>query len=336
MSETDLEIVVVLAVAIAALLVALLSFFVTLRASQSTLERLRDEPGLRPGEADARQSYLFDALRHLHAEYEPLRFRLEEACESAIDVIRQLGGRPEPAQGNGHYDTWGTLPHGHYLRIARVYRLLLPAACFHLMQARLARLDPAACRPIHLQYLLARSTCALLARDREVADFFGLVYQPYMYNWRELRETDPQKYRRQGLSRSTLENALRPLIVVEEDGPVQLLPFSRFEVLAKEAIEEGFSTSSMGPALDLFDGFEPEARPVLWRILLVQFVGYRLFMVAARTGVDSEQWLSRQIELLKPELLKLCGSPDLAARVLKFARKHIFDVVVAAYRIPSL
>ena len=155
MSESDLKILGAIAAAIAAVIVAVLSAalgFLFTRANQRDLEQLKARLTDDKGESDARRAYTYEALKRLYAQYEPIRFHLVEAVEAAQRTIQDLAEMANAKTSERE----GMHPQGNYLRAARVYHLLAPAAYFKIMQSRLTLVDLGASKPSYLQYLLAK------------------------------------------------------------------------------------------------------------------------------------------------------------------------------------
>jgi hypothetical protein len=329
MSEADLKVLGAFAAAAAAIVVALISF-VNTRSNQRDVERLRAELADRKGEADARRTYTYEALKRLYSQYEPIRFHLVEACESAQDMIVQLA---ELASARAANDV-GTFPRGNYLRVARVYHLLLPAVYLKVMQSRLTLVDLEASRPTFLQYLLAKQACSILTRDREIAGFFGLTYTPYVTGWRELRAENPQRYRRQGFAPGRLENALNAFLTTEQDGRPRVLSFGEFEALLASTEHLDYNTP-LGAAIDIFDEFEPDTHPVLWRILFSQGVMYRLLIRAVRSNVEDTDDLGEFATRVAPQLLGLGVSNELGHEVLRYVTSEVLSRIDASYKTPN-
>lgn len=314
MSENDLKILGAIATAIAAVIVALLSAalgFVSIRTNQRDLEQLKARLSDDKGESDARRAYTYEALKRLYAQYEPIRFHLVESVDAALRTIQDLA---EIANAKAS-DCEGMHPQGNYLRTARVYHLLAPAAYFKIMKSRLTLVDLGASKPSYLQYLLAREACGVLTCDRETAGRFGLTYTPYVQGWRELRQENPGRYRRQGFAFGRFDNAVCALITKSEDGTQSVLSFGDFESLAKNVGSTDYS-SPLGAALDLFDDFNPDARPVLWRALLLQSCLYQLLLYAARSGTSSLNDVVAHLPSVATRLQQLGVSSELANKTI--------------------
>ncbi len=329
MSGDDLKILGAVAAAAASIVVALMSF-VSTRSNQRDVERLKAELADRKGDADARRTYTYEALKRLYSQYEPTRFHLVEACESAQEMIVQLAELAAPRD----QEDAGTLPRGNYLRVARVYHLLLPAVYFKVVQSRLTLVDLEASRPNFLQYLLAKHACSLLTRDREIASSFGLTYTPYVTGWRELRAENPQRYRRQGFALGRLENALDAFLRTQQDGQPRVLSFGEFEALLASTEHLDYNTP-LGAATDLFDDFDPGTRPVLWRTLLCQLVMYSLLIHAVRSSVEDTNNLREFANRLAPQLSELAASNQLAQEVLRYVTRDVLSRIDASYKTPN-
>ena len=316
MSDENLKILGAIAAATAAIVVAVLSAgigFISNRSNQRDIERLKAQLLEDKGESDAKRAYAYEALKRLYAQYEPIRFHLVESVEAAIKAIQDLAdiAKTQTSESEGSY------PQGKYLRAARVYHLLAPAAYFKIMQSRLTLVDLAASKPSYLQYLLAKHACLVLTCDREAANYFSLPYTPYVQGWRELRQQNPERFRRQGFAFGRFDNAVCAIIRHSEDGTQRVLTFGDFEEVAN-AVERTDYNSPLGAALDLFDDFSPNMRPVLWRCLLVQFSMYQLFVHAARTGIGRVEDVVEYLPVVRKRIEQLGISSEVSNQIVQY------------------
>lgn len=246
--------------------------------NQREVEILKDRLTEGQADRDARRDYEYHALRRLYDEYEPLRFQLFQAAESAKHHIEELAEQERTRQEGRE----GTLPGGKYLELSTIYHLLLPAAVYRIICRNLTLVDLRLDTQIEIQYLLAKKAFLTLTDDARIAKAAGLDYTPYLEGWREKRIGNPQKYRRQGLPLGRLDNTVaaltQPLSPTSEHERV--ISFGEFEELLG-AVQVDDVRSPLGAARDLFRDFHPERRPVLWRILLVQYFLYKSIMQLA-------------------------------------------------------
>lgn len=247
------------------------------------MERLKAQLSRETEDRAARRDYEYEALKRLYAEFEPVRFQLIEASEGAISFTENLARRAR------HEAVSGSLPAGTYQRLAIIYNLLLPAACFRILRRRLTLIDLELSPSIHLQYLLAKEAYLSFSLDAEIAGTAGLVYTPYVQDWRTKRQEDPHRYRRQGFAPGRLDNALDQLIGPHGDRE-RLLSFGEFEEKMRlltekagaETAETEYYRSALGAAADLFGDFQIDTRPILWRIVVLQYLLYRLLVTVSR------------------------------------------------------
>lgn len=94
-----------------------------------------------------------------------------------------------------------------------------------------------------------------------------LNYDPNCVDWKKKRELSPPVYWRQGLPIGRLDSALESMIV-EDASTQRLMSFGEFESAYYDSSTS--LSASFGSVTDLFVGFHPKSRPVLWRILLAQ------------------------------------------------------------------
>lgn len=329
MNDSDLKIIVALAAAIASVLVSLISF-VSMRSNQRDIEKLKAKLADSKSEADAKRDYTYEALKRLYSQYEPIRFHLVEACESSQELIAQLA----KIASTDEVGDIGRFPRGNYLRISRVYHLLLPAVYFKIVQTRLTLIDLEASRSTFLQYLLAKQIYVLFTRDSEIADFFSLVYTPYVQGWRELRSQNPQRYRRQGFTTGRLENTLSIFLKSSSDELPNILSFGEFETLISSTDQPNYN-SPLGAAMDLFDEFDPITRPVLWRMLLAQSILHALFIRSVRSNVENTDDLRKFADQLTPQLSMLTESSELACKIIQFVKSTLLSHIDHSFKTPS-
>ncbi len=323
------QITVALIAALSALLVALYQVAQGYR-NQRALEELKSGLAGRQADQAARREYKYKALQRLYEEYEPLRFQLLEAIESAKSQIEEIGEQEVIRQKGIE----GILPGGKYLLLATIYHLLLPGAVFRIARRRLTLVDLRLDGQIELQYALAKRAFLLFADDSRVAQLSGLDYTPYVEGWREKRIENPSKYRRQGLPLGRLENAIEsliePLTLAAEHE--RIISFGEFEEKFG-AIKDGDVRGPLGAARDLFQDCEPTNRPVLWRILLSQYLIYKALLLLASKGCISPDWFAApedSLTVAEAESLRWQRDSDLVTAewgATRYIREVVFPAV---------
>jgi hypothetical protein len=220
-------------------------------------------------ESDARRSYEYEARKRLYSVYEPLRVRMLDCTDSAVRQIAEIVQAPGP--GRPGYSS------AEYRLNATIYYLLAPLVVARMIERRLTLIDLGLDERIHTECVLAQAICRSLADEFRAAELDPLLaYTPYVQGWREKRQECPQRFRRQGLPIGRLNTALDMLHVSRPGGEETLTTFGEFEPLLRE-LDPGDVRTGPGAARDLFDGFDPVTRPVLWRILVIQVLLYWCF-----------------------------------------------------------
>ena len=255
---------------IVALILAIWNFF-TGRKSQIDLEILKSNLVQKNSEEAARREYEFEARKRLYHEYEPIKFQLLESCENASYLINGLCQR-FVVKNN---EVIGILPEGNYLNLAIMYHLMMPVVYFKIIKMKITNIDLQLDYRIHLQYLLNKAIYISFYSDSEICKLANIDYTPYVHNWKELREINPCRYRRQGFAVGRLDNAVEEFKIVAN--PDQLISFGDFERKIKDISILDFS-SSLGTVKDLFNEFSPFTRPILWRIIIIQYVLHDLII----------------------------------------------------------
>ena len=260
----------------------------TLKKSQSEFESRLGTMGT---EFKARTDYEYKARMRLYEEYEPLLFQLVETSEAALFRISSMARSARI--GDLRRDGRGFLEGGYYL-ISTIYLLLSPLVIFAIIRRRLTLIDLTVNPRITTEYQYAKRLYFLLSQDFEFAkEEPWLEYEPFAEDWEDLRRRDPARYWRQGAPIGAIDNAAEALIV-DDGSNLRRMTLGEFQRTLDD--RAGDMASNMGAFFDLFVGFHPATRPVLWRILVAKAHFYRWFVLAgqARVSVDpppvSEPW----------------------------------------------
>jgi hypothetical protein len=298
-------IVASVAIAVVSALVSIfVAIYTTRRAheNQRAVEQLRADLAEEKSTKDARREYEFHARQRVYAEYEPLRFQLLEVVETAKCQIETMS-----EQALDHkLERLGSTPTGNYWLLGTIYHLLHPAAVFRMAQRRLTLVDLRIEPTIHVEYTLAKKGYLALSHDARIADIAALTYTPYVDGWKEKREANPAHFRRQGLPLGRLDNAVDTLIIRQDGGDGRLATFGEFESQFGTAKPEDVS-GPVGAARDLFLGFNPTTRPVLWRLLLAQFVIYKALLASIQGRRPALHILEEPWHHVSPEEREVLG-----------------------------
>ena len=272
--------------AISALVSIFLAVYNSRRAqeAQGAVEILKNELAKERSRDNARVEYEYHARQRLYEQYEPVRFQLLEAVETAKCQIETMS-----EQSLDHdLQRLGSTPTGNYWLLGTIYHLLHPAAVFRIAQRRLTLVDLRIDKRINVEYTLAKRAYLILSHDTRMADIAALPYTPYVDGWRQKRKLDPSQFRRQGLPLGRLDNAIGTLLVKTGDAGERVATFGEFEAQFSNVSVQDVS-GPVGAARDLFSGFHPAMRPVLWRLLIAQFLIYKaLFASIQRNEVALE------------------------------------------------
>ena len=292
-TQPQAQVIAALIAGIVSMIVAIWSFITGLHnqkksaAIQSEVELLRGKIADENSESAARRAYEYEARKKLYHEYEPVKFRLLESCETAAYLIKEICTR-FITDGN---KTEGALPTGNYFNLAIMYHLLMPVVHFKISRKKLTNIDLQLNSKIHLQYLLNKQTYMSFYSDADIASIANIDYTPYVPNWKELREINPSKYRRQGFAVGRLDNAIDDLIDIKNLD--QAIGFGEFESKIKEVSNSDYA-GSLGALRDLFNDFSPSKRPILWRIIIIQYTLYNLILFSNEESNISIEMLKRK------------------------------------------
>lgn len=265
MTDIDVKFYAALIGAGASLVVAIITYIGS-RKTQKEVEVLKAELAERKSENDARRDYEYEARKRLYQECEPLLFQLSEVSENALYRIHSLARTAR--RGNlRSSDSWLDGP-GYYMMLT-IYNLLAPVAVFKLIQRRITFVDLSVEPQIKAQYNLAKVIYVSFTDDFDFARLEpAIIYDPNNPDWRELRNVDSIMHWRQGIPVGRLDVAAEGLILREASAPARLRSFGEFE--AEYFKEESLIRESFSIVTDLFLGFHPVTRPILWRMLITQ------------------------------------------------------------------
>jgi hypothetical protein len=234
--------------------------------SQRRITCLSSSLDERRAESDARRAYEYEARKRLYEVYEPLRVRMLDCTDNAIAEIDRLVGQAGPGRPG--------FSSAEYQLKAAVYYLLAPLVVARMIERRLTLVDLSLDKRIYTEFVLAQVICRSLADEFAAAHLHPtLPYTPYVEGWREKRQECPQRYRRQGLPLGRLNTALDSLHITRPGDIDTLTTFGEFEPNF-DKLDVTDLRSGPGAARDLFLEFDPAARPVLWRVLIVQALLY--------------------------------------------------------------
>jgi hypothetical protein len=242
------------------------------RKTQTELQKSQAAITEVQAEQQSRRDYQHEARKRLYHEFEPLIFELMESSENATDRIRGI------ARSARRGDLPGWFLSNEYYIASTMYYLIVPVAVYKLMRRRLTAVDLRLDSNIATLYRFTKQIAwcftddFALAKDKNLPQL-SLDYTPNDRSWEERRregETGEKKFWRQGIPYGRLDNAAECLIVreYEPDGDLRIVSFGEFE---SEWHKAGSNTQrTFAIVQDVFTGFHPRTRPVLWRILIAQ------------------------------------------------------------------
>lgn len=281
------EIAVAIIAAAASVVGALVTGFLTRRnnAALKKLEEAQDEN-------KARISYNYEARKRLYTVCEPLLFQAMEGAEEArarISGLAKAASRDQLcADGSGWLSS-----HEYYFK-STVYGLLAPITTFNILQRRLTTIDLGLDTDVRAKYEMLKLIFFSFTNDWRLAEWGDegtrLEYDrnkadPGEPDRERLLREQPERYAPQGLYRGMIYVVAEALISSagepggsESGAPVErCMTFGEFqrEWDRVEAGEQCPLTPVSADLVDLFSGFHPLRKPVLWRLLIGQYLLYR-------------------------------------------------------------
>ena len=271
---SDPTLTVGVAVALVTAAGSLVGTVVNIRATR----RLEEEKADREEVAEERRAlreYQYAARVRLYEQYEPLLFQLVETTENALHRVHSLARSARLGNLTQTGDGW--LAPGEYFLISTLYTLLAPLAAFTLMRRRLTFVDLSTDAHIARQYQVAKQLYWVLSDDFELAAMAPeLPYEPFIANWQHARQRDPSRHWRQGVASRRIDNAADRLLLNEGTDAARLMSFGEFD--AQYADPQSDLRTGVAIVADVFEGFHPASRPILWRILITKSYIYAAFV----------------------------------------------------------
>jgi hypothetical protein len=215
-------------------------------------------------ETQAVRQYRFDALKRLYVEVSPLLFQMREPMQQARDQVKNLARAARDGNLGVGDDSW-IVRDDYYSRVT-MYRLMLPAVYYRLLQRRLALVDLSLDVRVATIYALLTEYIRALRADFDLA---RSIYPSTQYRPdREPRSPDGSDVR-QGLLAGWRDIIVDALLVKDDYG-LRAKRFGEFEteVEIEYCQPPGPGTTAFQPLWTLLKGFEPKARPVLWALLV--------------------------------------------------------------------
>lgn len=255
-----------LAAAFVTALASLAVAIVNARATRKLQREKADRDDL-AAEQNARREYQYKARLRLYEEYEPLLFQLVEASENALYRVQSLARSARLRDINRDGSGW--LATDAYYLASTLYTMLAPLAVFRLMRRKLTLVDLNVDPLLARQYQVAKQLYMMLSEDFEFAALEPkLPYEPFVANWTEARLSEPQRHWRQGVATRRIDNSVDALIVLDTAGHERLMSFGQFDGLFADANSD--LHREIAVVADIFQGFHPATRPILWRILVTE------------------------------------------------------------------
>lgn len=297
------EVAVAIIAAAASVLAAIASGLLT-RRNNVALKKLEDIQM----ETKARISYSYEARKRLYTVCEPLLFQAAEQAVEARARIRGLANAARGEQLRADGSGWLDSPENYFFR-STVFNLLAPLTGFSILQRRLTTIDLSLDTAVRAKYETLKLIFFSFKNDWDLAesgDGTALVYDrnrtdPGEPDRERLLRDLPHECAPQGLYRVMLYVVAEAFVA--DDEPLsaadpsatteRCITFGEFQREWRRAEPERSSLASrslgrltgprrapsaMDPVFDdlveLFAGFHPQRKPVLWRVLLAQYLLY--------------------------------------------------------------
>jgi hypothetical protein len=269
------------------------------RRTSTRVQKLEEERA----ERSARRDYEYEARKRLYEECEPLLFQAVELAEAArsrvVSLARTARNGKMAVDGSG----WLAGP-GYYFK-STAYLLFAPATTFRMLQTQLTVVDLGLERRLRTHYELLKLVFQSFNADFDLAERAVPEPLPYEPDKTDPGESDrdkllassPQRYARQGVYRGVLDVVVEALIV--DDAASERSRCMTFGEFLRDWDRSGSDLHGIrGTLFELLGGFHPARKPVLWRVLLAQYLLYTVLLRDDPLGAPLEPLSDSEIRAL--------------------------------------
>ena len=241
------------------------------RASEE-LERIKSNLESSRNKESSRRTYEFEGRKRLYEEYEPLRFQMAEAMLHAAwrvqSIARSVRRNDIGENGRG----WLSNKSSYFFTVV-IYDLLRPAVYYRILKKTLTFVDFTLDDRIEFEYRIAKSYYIGFTNDFWLSQIpeARLDYDPNHQEWNKKRNSQPEIYWRQGIPIGRLDSLLESMTIESQNG-ASPITYSEFQRRIQAAEENDVLVDEYNGIADVFFGFHPVKRPVLWRILIYQVI----------------------------------------------------------------
>jgi hypothetical protein len=244
--------------------------FVALQQKKNAeaLEELKGELAEKQADASARREYEFEARKRLYSELYPLLFQLGEQSEAALFRIFGLARSARTgklAPGSADNSKSRLRKRSPSYLPSTLYRFMAPLATYRLCERRLTSVDLSLDGDLQRKYRLAKLLYRSWSDGVEIAELEADHRPPCAYDPGG-DSADASVSTQQHLSVQKIERVIESMLVQPAQGPIRGITLGEFFTSYKS--DPAFARA-IKPLRDLFVGFSPKSRPVLWRLLIV-------------------------------------------------------------------
>jgi hypothetical protein len=222
----------------------------------------------RQAERNAQRDYVYEARKRVYQELQPLFFQLVDACESAYGRITNLA----TASRLGKLDSWLRDP--YYLE-STIYRLIAPAVIVRLCRRKLTFVDLNVEPLLRGQFALAKLIYSTWNDGHDIARILGVA--DYADRGEGPKGEQPEgEELTEHIVIGQLDRVAAALTTTGEDERQRCLEFGEFQDAYAEKASPVHKHAQV--VATLLEGFQPDTRPILWRLLLCQAHLHRAFV----------------------------------------------------------
>lgn len=250
------------------------------------LEEIKSVLDSKKSEHNARLDYEYEARKKLYNYYEPILFNYTESAERACSRIASLSKRAREKvlavrNADKKWDSSGSWLNNQdkYYLHSTYYYLFAPVAYFRLFRNKLTYVDLRLDEGIYCTYILSKILFGTFADAFRIAVDVKKTYEPFK---------NPDIIR-QDIPIGVTESICQFLTDKEQNS---IIEYSDFEWKIENQADENvlFFTT-------ILKEFHPERLDILWSVLIVQSVLYKVINQLRKKPITSEYMLIEQIKL---------------------------------------
>lgn len=285
----DLGLAGAIATVVSAVITGLISIYFKKRADRE-IEKLKADLGYENKVKSARVDYEYEARKRLYKEVEPVLFAAQLAARSLCGRLASF--TPRIREGRITCDrTRNWLTVDPYFQQSTAYWIFVPMTYYRHLTRRISQFDLSLDRAVGRKFMTLGIFQSIPAADFDLAGMQGsaIPYEPYAEVSARRRNSDPARYRFQGIVRGDVERFVSTMMI-END---QMAPLEWFKFEREMAARHSDLKTAYEPIRDILINFHPSTHPVVWRAIIA-------YVLLSKFFTDARDYTVEEYDTLAP------------------------------------